>query len=74
MKDAIKAGFKSFGLGVLFAVGFFAACHFTADAEDLTAEAEMAEYAMYLQGLQDGAREASKSWKTCLFTDYRGGK
>ena len=70
MKDVLK----SFLMGIGFAVGFFAAISFTADAEDQTAEAEMAEYAMYLQGLQDGAREASKSWKTCLFTDYRSDK
>ena len=66
MKDILK----SFLLGVGAAAGFFLAIHFTADAEDQTAEAEQAEYAMYLQGLSDGAREASKSWKTCLFTEY----
>ena len=67
MKDLIK----SFAYGCAFAVGFFAAIHFTANDEDATAEAEQAEYLAYLAGLQDGAREVSRSWKTCLFTEYK---
>ena len=66
MKDILK----SFALGVVAAVGFFTAISFTADAEDMAAEAEQAEYAAYLEGLQEGAKQASKSSKSCLFTEY----
>lgn len=66
MRDILK----SFLMGIGFAVGFFLAISFTADAEDMAAEAEQAEYAMYLQGLQDGAREATVNrpdqWR-CMF-------
>ena len=66
MKDMLK----SFLMGVVFACGFFAAIHFTAGDEDLAAEASQAEYASYLQGLQDGAREATVNrpdqWR-CMF-------
>jgi len=66
MKDLLK----SFALGVVAAVGFFAAIAFTADAEDMTAEAEQAEYAAYLAGLAEGAKQATVNrpdqWR-CVF-------
>lgn len=47
MKDILKC--------VTFAVGFFAAISFTADAEDMAAVEQQA----YMTGLTDGAREAT---------------
>ena len=67
MRDILK----SFFMGLAAAAGFFLAISFTADAEDSAAEAEQREYQIYLAGLEDGAREASKNWRTCLFTEYR---
>jgi hypothetical protein len=67
MKDFLK----SFCYGCAFAVGFFAAISFTADAEDMTAEAEQAEYAAFLEGAAYGAREATLN-KQCGWRDqYR---
>ena len=63
MKDILK----SFALGVVAAVGFFAAISFTANDElDATAE-----QAIFLEGVQYGAREATLN-KQCNWKDlYR---
>ena len=61
MKDILK----SFLMGVGFATGFFAAISFTADAEDLAAEAETREFVAYQNGLTEGAKQASaKGWRS----------
>ncbi len=66
MKDIIK----SFAYGCAFAVGFFAAISFTADAEDMAAEAEAREFLAYQAGLTEGAKQATVNrpdqWR-CVF-------
>ena len=60
MKDILK----SFALGVVAAVGFFAAISFTANDElDATAEQQA-----FLEGVVYGAREATIN-KTCNWRD-----
>jgi len=67
MKDILK----SFLMGVGFATGFFAAISFTADAEDMAAEAETREFVAYQNGLTDGAKQASaKGWR-CMFAEAK---
>ncbi len=67
MKDLLK----SFAYGVTFAVGFFAAISFTADAEDMVAEAETREFLAYQAGLTEGAKQASaKGWR-CMFAEAK---
>jgi hypothetical protein len=67
MKDLIK----SFVMGIVFACGFFAAIHFTADDEDLAAEAETREFLAYQAGLTEGAKQATVNrpdqWR-CMFS------
>ena len=60
----MKEILKSFLMGVGFATGFFAAISFTADAE-LDANAEQA---IWLEGVQYGAREATLN-KQCGWRD-----
>lgn len=66
MKDILK----SFLMGVGFATGFFLAISFTADDEDLAAEAETREFVAYQNGLTEGVREATSGrvdqWR-CMF-------
>lgn len=67
MKDILK----SFLMGAGFATGFFAAISFTADAEDMAAEAETREFVAYQNGLTDGAKQASaKGWR-CMFVEAK---
>jgi hypothetical protein len=67
MKDILK----SFVMGIVFACGFFAAIHFTANDEDQTAEAETREFLAYQAGLTEGAKQASaKGWR-CMFAESK---
>lgn len=63
MKDLLK----SFAYGVTFAVGFFAAISFTADAELDAAQ----EQAIWLEGVVYGAREATINKQCGLMDVYR---
>jgi len=67
MKDILK----SFLMGVGFATGFFAAISFTANDEDMAAEAETREFVAYQNGLTEGAKQASaKGWR-CMFAEAK---
>ena len=67
MKDVIK----SFLMGIGAASGFFLAIHFTANDEDMAAEAETREFLAYQAGLTEGSKQASaKGWR-CMFAESK---